>query len=130
METERERGTDRGDGVTGEIEKDLSRKSEDTGPGIERDQRTGVTENPIGRTGEQSVGENNFLEQAERHQRESPEELVRLETWRVLQLWKEIASADDWPGNQLWEKRNRENEIAERAGRLKPAAINVERVGK
>src|SRR5205823_632404 len=76
------------------------------------------------------IGQDSFLEQAESHQRESPEKLVRLETRRMVELREKIAGTHNWPSDQLWKKRNRENEIAQRPRRLEHAAINVERVGQ
>jgi len=46
------------------------------------------------------------------------------------ELWEKIACAHDWSGHQLREKRNRENEIAERSRRLQHATINIERIRK
>ena len=43
---------------------------------------------------------------------------------------RQISGPDDWPGNELREKRNGENKVAERFGWLQDAAINVERVRK
>src|SRR5436190_2091317 len=61
MEAERERGTDRTDRVTGEIEEDLPGKRDYAGPGIQCDQRSGVTEDAISRSGKQSVGEDDLF---------------------------------------------------------------------
>jgi hypothetical protein len=55
-------------GITGEIKKYLTGECHDAEPGIERDQRTSVTKDAIGRTGEHCVGEHNFFEQTEGHQ--------------------------------------------------------------
>ena len=49
---------------------------------------------------------------------------------RSDQLRKKIARAHDRSGDQLREKGNRQDEIAQRSGRLQHAAINVERVGE
>ena len=76
MKAEAEGRADRAGGIAGEIEKDLSGESDDAYPGIERDERTGVTKNAIGRTGKHGVGEDNFFEQAERHKQQSPQELA------------------------------------------------------
>src|SRR2546423_1304649 len=73
--------------IAGEIEKDLSGKSNDAHPGIERDERTSVTKDSIGRAGKQGVGEHDFFEQAESHEQQSPHELAYPQTWRGDQLW-------------------------------------------
>src|SRR5579864_596910 len=67
MKTEGEGGADCSDGIAGEIKKDLSGKREHARPGIEGNQGTGITEDAIGRAGEESVGEDNFFEQAQSH---------------------------------------------------------------
>src|SRR5207253_8272247 len=46
------------------------------------------------------------------------------------QLRKKITGPHDWSGDQLWKKGNRQNEIAQRSGRLQNAAINIQGVGK
>src|SRR5690349_9766941 len=112
MKPQRQCRADRGDGITGEIEKDLAGEREHAGPGIERNQRTGITEDAVGWAGKKSVSEDNFFEQTQRHQGEAPEKLVGLETRRMCELRKKIAGADNRTGDELWKKRNRENKIA------------------
>src|SRR5205823_8487768 len=104
MKAERQGGADRANGVTRKVKKDLSGEGEHAGQGIQRDERPGVTENPIGWTGKQCVSENDFFEQTQSHQRESPKKLVRLQTRRMNKLGKKITGADNWAGHQLREK--------------------------
>ena len=68
MKTEAERGADRAGGITGEIKEYLAGECHDTQPGIQRDERPGITKNAIGRTGKHRVGEHDFFEQAEGHE--------------------------------------------------------------
>ena len=67
MKTKSQSSADGASRITGEIEKDLSGKRDHARPGIERYKRAGITEDAIGRTGQQSVGEDNFLEQPKSH---------------------------------------------------------------
>ena len=48
----------------------------------------------------------------------------------MLELGQKIAGANNWSSDELREKRNRQNEIAQRSRRLQYSAINVERVRK
>ena len=121
---------DRADGVAREIEKDLARKCHHTRPRIERDQRTAITEDRVRRPGEKCVGEHDFLEKAQGHQEQSPEETALLRLGRRLELRQEITRTHDRTGDELREKRDREHEIAQRARRLQDPAINVEGVGE
>src|SRR5262249_11805682 len=104
MKAKRERGADRRDWITREIEKDLAGKREHAGPRIRRNKRTGVTEDRIGRAGEQRIGEHDFFEKSKRHQGEAPEKLVGFEARRMFELGEEIAGAHDWAGDQLRKK--------------------------
>src|SRR4051794_15289004 len=104
MKAEGQRGTDRGNGIAGEIEKDLASEREHAGAGIERNQWTRITEDAVGRTRQKSVCENNLFKHTQRHQSQSPEKLVRLETRRMFELWQKIAGADDRPGHELRKK--------------------------
>src|SRR5205823_13493252 len=113
METEAQGRADRAGGIAGEIEKYLTRESDDTYPRIERDERTSVTKNTIGRTRQHRIGEHNFFEQTERHKQQSPHELADLQTRRSDQLRKKITGSHDWSGDQLREKGYRQNEIAQ-----------------
>ena len=67
MESKAQSGTDRAGGVAGEIEKYLAGERNDSGPRIERDQRTTVSKNAIGRSGKHGVCDHNLLEQTQRH---------------------------------------------------------------
>src|SRR5207237_1211357 len=125
MKAKRQGRADGAGRITGEIEKYLSGKCDHACPRIERDEWAGISENAIGRAGKQGIGEDNFLEQSESHQRQAPEKLAGAERLRPDQLREKVAGADDWSGNELREKRNRENKIAERSGRLQNTAINV-----
>jgi hypothetical protein len=78
MKTEAERGADCAGGIAGEVEKDLARESNDAHPGIKGHKRAPVTENSVGGAGEHRVGQDNFFEEAERHQKQAPEETSRL----------------------------------------------------
>src|SRR5262249_36030229 len=104
MKAERECSANRGQGVAGEITKDLPSEGEDAGPRIERDERTGITEDAIGRAGEQCVSENNFFEQAQRHQREAPKKLICFQPRRMNEQRKKSAGAKNWTSHQLREK--------------------------
>ena len=64
MKAEAQRRADRAGGIAGEIEKYLAGESDHAHPGIERDERTGVTKNAIGRAGQHRIGEHDFFEQA------------------------------------------------------------------
>src|SRR6266404_4590352 len=68
MKTEAKSRADGADGIAGEIEKYLAGEGHDAEPRIERNERTGVTKNAIGRTGQHRVGEHNFFKQAQRHE--------------------------------------------------------------
>src|SRR5712691_9361439 len=68
MKAEAKRRADRADGIAGEIKKYLASEGHDAEPGIERDERTGVTKNAISRTGQHRVGEHNFFKQAQLHE--------------------------------------------------------------
>ena len=104
MKAERKCGADRADRITGKVKKDLSGKGEHAGPRIQRNQRPGIIEDAIGRTGEQSVGEHDFFKQPQSHQCESPKKLVRLQTRGMEKLRQKIPSANDRPRHELWEK--------------------------
>src|SRR5436305_6214981 len=114
--------------VAGEIEKYLAGERHDAEPGIKRDERTSITKDAIGRTGKHRIGEHDFFEQTEGHEQQSPQKLARAQTWRPDKLRKKIASAHNRSGDQLREKGNGQDEIAQRFRRLQNAAINVERV--
>ena len=62
MKAKAERGADGAGRIAGEIEKYLARERHDAQPGIERCERTCVTKDAIGRTGEHRVGEHDFFE--------------------------------------------------------------------
>src|SRR5437899_2827391 len=57
-------------GVAGVIEKYLAGECHNTEPGIECDERTGVTKDAIGRTRKHRVGQHDFLEQTEGHEQQ------------------------------------------------------------
>src|SRR6266699_511135 len=116
--------------IAGEIEKYLAGECHDTQPGIQRNERTRVTKDAVGRTRKRRVGEHDFFEQAKSHQQQSPEKLAREQGWWPNKLREKIAGAHDWPGDQLRKKGNGQDEIAQRLRRLKNVAINVERVGE
>src|SRR6266853_3443829 len=117
-------------GVAGEIEKYLAGECHDTQPGIQRDERTSVTKDAIGRTGEHRVGEHDFFEQTESHEQQSPEKLARAQTRRPDKLRKKITGTHNRPGDQLRKKGNGQDEIAQRLRRLQNAAIDIECVGE
>src|SRR5439155_18872986 len=95
---------------------------------IERDERTGVTKDTIGRTGKHRVGEYDFFEQTESHKQQTPQKLNRAQTRRRDKLRKKIDGTNNWSSDQLREKRDRQDKIAQLFCRLQNAAINVERV--
>ena len=72
MKAETQSGADGAGGIAGEIEKDLTGEGDDAHPRIERDERTGVTKDAIGRAGEHRVGEHDFFEQAQSHEQQPP----------------------------------------------------------
>src|SRR5213079_3275331 len=72
--------------VAGEIEKYLAGERHDAEPGIKRDERTRVTKDAIGRTGEHHVGEHDFFEQTEGHEQQSPQKLTRAQSRRSNKL--------------------------------------------
>ena len=78
MEAEAKGGADGAGGIAGEIEKDLSGKSDDAHPGVERDERSAVTKNSVGRAGEHGVGQDDFFEQAQSHEQQTPEKSAGL----------------------------------------------------
>ena len=104
--------------IAGKIEKYLAGERHDTQPGIERNERSRVTKDAIGRTGEHRIGEHDFFEQTERHEQQSPEKLACAQNWRPDKLGKKIARPDNWPGDQLRKKGNGQDEIAQRPRRL------------
>src|SRR5436309_1031537 len=104
MKTEAESRADGAGGITGEIEKDLAGKGDDTHPGIERDKGTSVTKDTVGRAGKHRVGEHDFFEQTECHEQQSPHELTHAQAGRGDKLGEKITGADDWSGDELWEK--------------------------
>src|SRR5438045_931923 len=104
MKSECERRADRSERIPGEVAKDLSSEGEHAGPRIHCDERSGVAKDAVGRTGEQSVGQNDFFEQTQRHERETPEKLIGLQARRMDKLWQEIAGAHDWTSDQLRKK--------------------------
>ena len=104
MKPEAERRTDGASGITGEIEKYLSGESQYSGPSVKGLQGAGVAEDGVGGTGQQGVGQHDFLEHAERHQQESPAKLAGAERRRHHQLRQKISRADDRAGHQLWKK--------------------------
>src|ERR1041385_4861939 len=130
MEAQGQGSADCAERIAGEIEKDLSCKREYTRPGIQRHQRPGIIKHAVSRARQQRVRQHNFFEQSQRHESQSPEELIFFQSRRVPELRQKIAGAHNRSGNELWEKRNRQHEIAQRPRRLKYAAINVERVRK
>src|SRR5438094_8196136 len=60
MKAKAERGADGARGIAGEIKKYLAGKCHHAEPGIERDERTGVTKDTIGRTGKHRVGKHDL----------------------------------------------------------------------
>src|SRR2546426_8528749 len=128
METKAERSADGAGGIASEIEKYLAGECYDAHPGIESDERTGVTKDAIGRIGKHGVGEHDLFEQAESHEQQAPEKLAGAQTRRRDQLRKKITGAHNRSGDQLREKGDGEDEIAQRFGGLEDAAINVEGV--
>src|SRR5450631_3839026 len=50
MEAEAERRADRAGRIAGEVEKDLSGEGNDAHPGVERDERSGITKYSIGQS--------------------------------------------------------------------------------
>src|SRR6266404_4443671 len=90
--------------IAGEIEKYLAGECHDTQPGIQRDERTRVTKDAVGRTGEHRVGKHDFFEQAKSHQQQSPEKLARAQGRWPNKLREKIPGADDWPIGHLREK--------------------------
>jgi hypothetical protein len=72
-----------------------------------------VTENAVGGAGEHCVGQDNFFEEAERHQKQAPEKTSGLRFGWLQQLRQEISRADDRPRDQLREEGDSEHEIAE-----------------
>ena len=130
MEAEAEGRADRAGRIAGEVEKDLSGEGDHAHPGVERDERSAVTKDSVGGAGEHGVGQNDFLEQAQSHERQTPKKTPCLRPWRSEQLRQKISGAHDWTGDQLREERNGENEITQRFRRLHHAAIDVQSVGK
>src|SRR6266705_579258 len=99
-------------GIAGEIEKYLAGECHNTEPGIECDERTGVTKDAIGRTGKHRVGEHDFFEQAKSHEQQSPQKLARAQTRRPDKLRKKITRAYNWSRDQLRKKGNSQDQIA------------------
>src|SRR5216110_3952929 len=130
MKAKTECRADGAGGIAGEIKKYLAGKCHHAEPGIERDERTSVTKDAVGRTGKHRVGEHDFFEQTESHKQQSPEKLARAQSRRPNKLREKIAGAHNWPGDQLRKKGNGQDEIAQRLRRFQNAAINVERVGE
>jgi hypothetical protein len=89
-----------------------------------------MTKNSIGGAGQHGVGQDNFFEKTERHQKQAPKKTPGLRFGRLQQLRQKISRADDWSRDQLREKRDREHEIAQRFRGLHDATIDVERVGQ
>src|SRR5436309_2137477 len=118
MKAKAERGADGACGITGKIKKYLAGECHDTQPGIQRDERTSVTKDAVGRTGKHRVGEHDFFEQTESHKQQSPEKLARAQSRRPNKLREKIAGAHNWPGDQLRKKGNGQDEIAQRFGGL------------
>src|SRR5436189_5557735 len=92
--------------VAGEIEKYLAGERHDAEPGIKRDERTSVTKDAIGRTGEHHVGEHDFFEQPEGHEQQSPQTLTRAQSRRPNKLREQTDRSDQPPVDQ---QRNQEN---------------------
>src|SRR5260370_32915260 len=128
MKAKAESRTNGAGGVAGEVEKYLAGECHDPQPGIQRDERTSVAKDAIGRTGKHRVCEHDFLEQTKGHKQQSPQKLARAQTCRPNELRKKITGTHNRPGDQLRKKGNGQNEIAQRLRRLQNAAINVERV--
>src|SRR5438132_4856658 len=82
--------------IAGEIEKYLTGECHDTQPGIQRDERTRVTKDAVGRAGEHRVGEHDFFEQAKSHQQQSPEKLARAQRRWPDKLRQKIAGPHNW----------------------------------
>src|SRR5947199_6404747 len=55
MKAEAESRADGAGGIAGEVEKNLSRESHHAEPRVERNERTGITKNAIGRAGQHRV---------------------------------------------------------------------------
>src|SRR6266700_711933 len=72
MKAETQSRADRACGVTGEIKKYLASECYDAEPRIERNKRTAVTKDAIGRTGKHRVGQHDFLEEAQCHNQKTP----------------------------------------------------------
>src|ERR1039457_1541794 len=104
MEAEAERRADRAGGIAGEVEKDLSGEGNDAHPGVERDERSAITKYSIGRSREHGVGQDDFFEQAQSHERQSPKKATGLRLRWSEQLRKEIPRAHDRTGDQLREE--------------------------
>src|SRR5947199_8771476 len=106
MKAKAESRTNSAGGVAGEIEEYLAGECHDTQPGIQRDERTSVTKDAVGRTGKHRVGEHDFFEQTESHKQQSPEKPARAQRRRPNKLREKIAGAHNWPGDQLRKKGN------------------------
>src|SRR5438477_1657690 len=113
MKTKAESRTNRAGGIAGEIEEYLAGECHNTEPGIQRNERTGVTKDTIGRTGKHRVGEHDFFEQTESHKQQSPQKLTRAQTRRRDKLRKKITGTNNWSSDQLREKRDRQDKIAQ-----------------
>src|SRR5207244_2105928 len=101
MKAEAKGRADGAGGITGEIEKDLAGKGDDAHPRIERDERSAVTKDSIGRARQQSIREDDFLEEPESHEQQSPHELAEAQAGSDQELRKKIAGAHDWSGYEL-----------------------------
>src|SRR3981081_3179114 len=62
MKAKTESSADGANGIAREIEEDLAGEGDDAHPGIERDQRTGITKDAVGRTGQHGIGQHDFFE--------------------------------------------------------------------
>src|SRR5687767_9564824 len=128
VKAEAERGANRARGIPGEVEEDLSRESKYAGPGIESGKGATIGEDLFRRAGEHHVSEDGLFEQTERHEQQAPDETTGI--WRrwVGGLRQEIRGPHNRAGDQLGKERDCEDEIPQRAGGLRGAAINVQRV--
>src|SRR4029077_17004513 len=117
-------------GVTRKIEKDLHKESDATRPcGQPARVRRGIIEISVGYYRE-SVGKHHLLNQAAQNKNDAALDHNRRRATPVLNLRDELPCSNDWPRDEVREKRDEQCVIDEVSNSRHLSPIDIDRVGK
>jgi predicted nucleic acid-binding Zn-ribbon protein len=112
-ETEAHGCPDRGGRVAGKVTEDLPAKGERRRPGIECARLHVDVVDAFDDRAEEAVRQHDFLEEAERHERESEAQLLGARAVRLLELRHELGRPHDGARDEMREERDEERVVEE-----------------